>query len=227
MRHALGRSEAGDTPEKLAQARLAVKERLANPAPSLLPDRSDLDQEAQIGLFTRQAEAVQATVQRVPAYADLPDAIADYLRRHNLPLNLVTATDPDLEQIPWHEGLWVIREGRPSEQDPIGLTKAVAGIAETGTLMLVSDREHPTTLAFLPETSIIAIPTAKIHGAYETALKALRKKQALPRSVNLITGPSRSGDIEQTLQLGAHGPKRLLVILVDEAGVAETSDLRG
>jgi len=39
----------------------------------------------------------------------------------------------------------------------------------------------------------------------------------LPRSINLITGPSRSGDIEQTLQLGAHGPKRLLVVIVDEA----------
>ncbi len=236
MRHALGRDDAGETTEKLALARLAVKERLANPVPPLLPGRSDLEHEARIDLFTRQAEAVQATVLRVKAYADLPDVIADYLRRHNLPLNLVRATDLDLEKVPWHEGLWDIREGKPSEQDPIGLTKAVAGIAETGTLMLVSDRGHPTTLAFLPETSIVAVPTARIHGVYETALKALREKQALPRSVNLITGPSRSGDIEQTLQLGAHGPKRLLVILVDETDGAaggtdepgaETSDLRG
>jgi L-lactate dehydrogenase complex protein LldG len=52
--------------------------------------------------------------------------------------------------------------------------------------------------------------------AYEDGLRLLRQERGeLPRSINLVTGPSRSGDIEQTIQLGAHGPKRLLVLLVD------------
>lgn len=224
MRHALGRGEEGETGSTREAARRAVEARLATPAPALIPARADLNLEARIELFTREAKAVQASVLRVKSYADMPDAIADYLRRHNLPLNLVTAADPDLMEAPWHEGLWDIRQGKPSENDPIGLTRAVAGIAETGTLMLASDRDHPTTLAFLPETSIIALPSALVHRAYEDAFRILRQSQALPRSVNLITGPSRSGDIEQTLQLGAHGPKRLFIVLVDETDGYEPID---
>jgi L-lactate dehydrogenase complex protein LldG len=220
MRHALGRSGKPEREDSADAARRAVEERLANPAPPLIPARGDLDLEGRIALFTRQAEAVQASVLRIAAHADLPLAIADYLRRHNLPLDLVTAADPDLLDAPWPDGLWRIRTGRPDENDPAGLTRAVAGIAETGTVMLASDPDHPTTLAFLPETSIVALSSTLVHRAYEDAFKALRQTRALPRSVNLITGPSRSGDIEQTLQLGALGPKRLLILLVDEPGRA-------
>lgn len=216
MRHALGRNRSDDTNGQDQAAADAVAARLAHPAPTLVPARGDLDLEARIALFTQQAEAVQADVLRIQAYADLPGAVADYLRRHNLPLTLVSATDPDLMEAPWDQGLFDIRNGKPEEEDPVGLTTAVAGIAETGTLMLASDADHPTTLAFLPETSIIVLKSARVERAYEDALKTFRSGHALPRSVNMITGPSRSGDIEQTLQLGAHGPKRLLVILVDE-----------
>ncbi|HEX5079901.1 MAG TPA: LUD domain-containing protein, partial [Geminicoccaceae bacterium] len=112
-----------------------------------------------------------------------------------------------------------IRRGRAEDADPVGVTTAFAGIAETGTLMLLSGPETPTTVAFLPETSIVALPSARVLRAYEDALRLLRREQGgLPRSINLITGPSRSGDIEQTIQLGAHGPKRLLVLLLDDAG---------
>ncbi len=83
--------------------------------------------------------------------------------------------------------------------------------------MLCSGPETPTTLAFLPETSLVVLPAARVLRAYEDGLRLLRAERGgLPRSVNLITGPSRSGDIEQTLQLGAHGPRRLQILLVDE-----------
>ena len=101
----------------------------------------------------------------------------------------------------------------------MGLTTAFAGIAETGTLMLLSGPQTPTTIAFLPETSIVVLRAERVLRAYEDGLSLLREERgALPRSINLITGPSRSGDIEQTIQLGAHGPKRLLVLLVDGPG---------
>ena len=110
-----------------------------------------------------------------------------------------------------------LRTGRAADEDAVGLTVAFAGIAETGTLMLCSGSETPTTLAFLPETSIVVLPAARVLRAYEDGLRLLRDGAGgLPRSVNLITGPSRSGDIEQTLQLGAHGPRRLQILLVDE-----------
>ncbi|MGI9500598.1 MAG: LutC/YkgG family protein [Geminicoccaceae bacterium] len=211
MRKALGRGQDSDAKE-------AVKSRLAAPAPTLVPARADLEAAERIRLFIDQANAVQADVERIGAYVDLPEVVADYLRRHNLPMRLVKALDHRLDRANWRAGLFEVRDGQPEADDPVGLTTAFAGVAETGTLMLTSDADHPTTLAFLPETSIVVLASDRVARAYEDALHAFRQAgPGLPRSINLITGPSRSGDIEQTLQLGAHGPRRLLILLVDEA----------
>lgn len=210
LRRALGRTGNAD------DARRAVTERLSNPPVGIIPARADLDLAGRITLFVRQAEAVQTTVQPLQSYEQLSAAVVDYLRAQNLPMQLVMARDPALERADW-PAMLEIRRGRAEDADPVGLTTAFAGIAETGTLMLLSDPDHPTTLAFLPETSIVVLEAERILRAYEDGFRLLRQAQAaLPRSVNLITGPSRSGDIEQTIQLGAHGPKRLLVLLVDQ-----------
>jgi len=206
LRQSLGR---GDD----AHAARAVADHLAKPA-SIIPARADLDLAGRIALFTAQAEAVQATVQRVD-HDQLPAAVVDYLRAHNLPMRLVMAPDPMLERADWPEML-DIRRGAAEDGDAVGLTTAFAGIAETGTLMLLSGPQTPTTVAFLPETSIVALPADRVLRAYEDGLLLAREEQALPRSINFITGPSRSGDIEQTLQLGAHGPKRLLILLLGD-----------
>jgi L-lactate dehydrogenase complex protein LldG len=210
LRRSLGRADNGSD-----AARQAVSERLANPGPGIIPARADLDLTGRTALFTRQAEAVQTTVQSLRGYAQVPAAVVDYLRAKNLPMRLVMAADPLLDLAHWPTML-EIRRGRAEDADAVGLTTAFAGIAETGTLMLLSDRAHPTTLAFLPETSIVVLAAGRVLRAYEDGLRLLRREQGvLPRSINFVTGPSRSGDIEQTIQLGAHGPKRLLVLLVE------------
>ena len=90
-----------------------------------------------------------------------------------------------------------------------------AAIAETGTLMLPSAPERPTTLNLLAEAAIVVLAADRVVGAYEEAWDLLRAELgAMPRNVMLVTGPSRSADIEQTLELGAHGPRRLHVVLV-------------
>ncbi len=206
LRQSLGRGD-GD-------AAKAVADHLAKPA-GIIPARADLDLAGRIALFSAQAEAVQTTVQRI-GHDQLPAAVVGYLRAHNLPMRLVMAPDPALERADWAEML-EIRRGAAEDGDAVGLTTAFAGIAETGTLMLLSGPQTPTTVAFLPETSIVALRADRVLRAYEDGLRRARQEQALPRSINFITGPSRSGDIEQTLQLGAHGPKRLLILLVDGA----------
>ena len=104
----------------------------------------------------------------------------------------------------------------------MSLTPCLAAIAETGTLMLVSGADTPTTLNFLPDTHIVVLRAGQVVAGYEDAWDLVRGRgaggdpPAWPRTVNLITGPSRTGDIEQRIQLGAHGPRRLHVVLVDE-----------
>ena len=107
--------------------------------------------------------------------------------------------------------------GRRDGNDAVAVGHAFAGVAETGTLVLTSGTDNPTTLNFLPETAIVVIDAADIAGDYETVWDRLRAADgngALPRTVNLITGPSRSADIEQTLLLGAHGPRSLHIVVV-------------
>ena len=205
LRKALGRSNAGS----------AVDD--AKPA-GIIPARADLDRAGRIETFIAQAEAVQTTVRRLSDDAQIPAAVVEYLRAKNLPMRLVMARDPALDRPDW-PAMLEIRRGGALDADPVGLTTAFAGIAETGTLMLLSGPETPTTIAFLPETSIVVLRAGRVLRAYEDGLRLLREERGeLPRSINLITGPSRSGDIEQTIQLGAHGPKRLLVLLVGGVG---------
>ena len=204
IRKALGpRCESPHEPARVVPARGRVE-------PSLLVDT-----------FIAEAERVDATVARVGNGRAVVAAVGGFLAAHGLPAILKMAPDPALRVFPW-SGLQ-ITEGAADAADMVSLTGAFAGIAETGTLMLLSGPESPTTLNFLPETHIVVLPAAAVVGSYEDAWARLRATADattgdgfMPRAVNWITGPSRTADIEQTLMLGVHAPRRLHVIVTDE-----------
>ena len=185
-----------------------------------IPGRTRLSHGEQVKLFEAMATELSATVVRVPTSADVPAAIAEYLKSGNLPPQIRMAPDPELEALPWEsQPLLEVASGRAEASDPVSLTGAFAGIAETGTLMLVSGPKGPTTLNFLPDTHIVMLKTSQVVGPYEDAWDRVRAKYGrgvLPRTVNFITGPSRTADIEQTIQLGAHGPRRLHIVIVED-----------
>ena len=215
IRHSLGRGPVEGA------ARAALESRLAEHRPNLIPKRADLPHAEQVDLFCRMAEALAATVARVDRDADVPAAIADYLARANLPTELRLAPQPWLQNLPWDSRpLLTVRTGRADAADPISVTPAFVGIAETGTLMLASGAETPTTLNFLPDTHIVVLTAGQIVRAYEDGWQRLRDRHAggndWPRAVNFVSGPSRTADIEQELIMGAHGPRRLHIIVVDE-----------
>ena len=201
-----------------AERRRAVSERLDNPRPNLIPARGQLDRDGRIALFGRMAESVSATVERLAAPEDVPAAIALYLREHNLPAGLRTGHDPAIAALPWEREPHLDRLVGPSDgRDMVALSRAFAGVAETGTLVLVSGPDNPTTLNLLPDTHIVMVDADDIAGDYESVWRRMRETYGAgqaPRTVNLVTGPSRSADIEQTLILGAHGPRALHIIVV-------------
>jgi len=219
IRRALGRGAAD------AVRRAAVADRLARHARNLVPDRAQgLDPAGQVTLFVQMAEEAQATVARVAGAADVPGAVADYLSQHNLPSRLIMTPDPALDDIPWHERpLLEIRRGRAEDADQVGVTACFAGIAETGTLMLISGAHSPTRNNFLPDTHVVVMRRAQVIASYEdgwTRLRATMGEKGMPRTVNFITGPSRTGDIEQRIELGAHGPRRLHIVLIDDGAAS-------
>ncbi len=195
----------------------AVAARIGDPPQNLIPDRAQVDKAALIDLFRSLAEGIAATTDRVSSLNDVPRAVGEYLVSQNLPGNINTSNDPVLAAVDWtQQALLTVTTGVPDDQDPVGLAIAVAGVAETGTVVLHSGPDWPTTLNFLPETHIVLLPIDRLAGDYETTWRRLRETGAMPRTVNWITGPSRTGDIEQTMQLGIHGPRRLHIILVDD-----------
>jgi len=198
----------------------SVERRLAERPEGPPVQRARLPHDAMVSLFIEKLESVQASVTRVAAPEDLPEAVADYLKRHNLPSALRLAPDPELTNLPWKEKapLLSVTYSRAEADDAVSLTGCFAGIAETGTLMLLSGPEGPTTLKFLPETHLVVLRESDLVGPIEEAWKRLRARagESMPRTVNFITGPSRTGDIEQKIQLGAHGPRRLHVLLLDD-----------
>lgn len=200
--------------------RAKVDDRLAQSTPGLVPRSGQIvDREERIKLFAEKALAVHASVVRVTGSEEVPQAVCDYLRGRNLPQKLRMGSDPRLAAVPFADrapGLEIAR-GPSDGNDLAGLSHAFAGVAETGTLVLHSGADNPTTLNFLPDHHIVVIEAADIDGNMEAVWARLRDrfgKGAMPRTVNMITGPSRSGDIEQTLLLGAHGPRALHIVIV-------------
>ena len=186
--------------------------------------RSQVPRPEQVALLIRNIEKDFGTLERVPDGDAVPEAVAGYLAQNNLPSMLAMAPHPELQAMPWNSRpLLLIREGRALPTDLVSVQHAFAAVAETGTLMLPSDPERPTTLNLLSDTAIVVLRTSRVVGPYEDAWDLLRRERRdgvtggfMPRNVMLVTGPSRSADIEQTLELGAHGPRRLHVVLIED-----------
>ena len=150
-----------------------------------------------MALFTALATKASATVERLAEVSGIPMAVADFLRRHNLPATLRTGDDPVLAPLPWSRTPIEVKRGPSDGTDPVGLSHAFAAVAESGTLVLASGKENPTTINFLPDTHIVVVKAEDVVGDYESVWDRLRARYGrgfLPRTVNWITGPSRSGD---------------------------------
>jgi L-lactate dehydrogenase complex protein LldG len=214
IRSSLNRGRLDPETEAELRARAAAHRR--NPLPARA---TALDHGGQVDLFVAMAEEAQATVARVTSPAEVPEAVACYLATENLPAELVMAPDPSLDAVPWDlRPLLRIRRGRADSHDKVSVTSCHAAIAETGTLMLISGANTPTTLNFLPDSHIVVVHGNQVVATYEDGWDRLRNggaPEALPRTINFITGPSRTADIEQHIELGAHGPRRLHIVLVE------------
>jgi L-lactate dehydrogenase complex protein LldG len=215
IRAALGRGPLDMAQTEELRAHIAAHRRNTIPARA-----AALAAGAGLDLFVAMAEEAAATVARVPSPAAVPEAVASYLAALNLPAEIRMAPDPALDAIPWGERpLLNLRRGRAEADDAVGLTPCFAAIVETGTLMLASGPETPTTLNFLPDTHIVVVNAGQVVATYEDGFDRLRARfgdGSLPRTVNFVTGPSRTGDIEQRIELGAHGPRRLHIIIIEE-----------
>ena len=194
-----------------------LQDRLDRHPRHLIPARTRVSRVEQVNLLVHYIEREFGTVDRLPDMGAVPGALAAYLAAHNMPSEAAIAPHPELQAIPWsNRPMLRLREGRALPTDHVSVQHGFAAVAETGTLMLPSAPERPTTLNLLADTAVVVLRATRVVGAYEEAWDLLRAAGAMPRNVMLVTGPSRSADIEQTLELGAHGPRRLHVLLIED-----------
>ncbi|MBM3337596.1 MAG: lactate utilization protein C, partial [Betaproteobacteria bacterium] len=177
----------------------------AGPQPDL---GSDL-----VGRFRAEALRTSQTLDEVAGLDDVPAAAARYIDSIGVPKSAIAWQS--LTALPWQSSGIRVDFRPPVDKDLVGITGCFCAVAETGTLMLLSGADTFASAALLPETHIAIVPVSRVVGSIEDAFALAKKERGeLPRATNFISGPSRTGDIEQTIVLGAHGPYRVHVILV-------------
>jgi len=202
----------------------AVRQRLEAPPRHQLPERARRPAAQLSAQFVSCLKDQASRVVEVRAAEEIPAAAAGLLAKAGVPQRLRMGAEARLAALPWERAAGLVRlEGAAQADDKAALSHAIAGVAETGTLVLVSGAENPTSLCFLPEIHIVAVRRGSIVGSYEEAFGIVRARLgrgAMPRALNLISGASRTGDIGGRIVMGAHGPRTLCVVIYDEGGKA-------
>lgn len=165
------------------------------------------------GRFLENALKLESTIDELSSRAEIPAAVARYLERIGVEKKL--AGWPEFAELDW-SGAGVEIALRPTQgQDLVGITGTFCAIAETGTVVVLAGPQAPTGTLLLPDTHIAVLAASRIVRGMEEAFALIRQEcGSLPRAVNMISGPSRTGDIEQTIVLGAHGPYRVHLLIV-------------
>ncbi|CAE6828361.1 LutC/YkgG family protein [Paraburkholderia haematera] len=203
------RAAQGREPESSASEREAAADYLARHPPGPRPDMpADLT-----ARFIEEARKMATTVDTVETLSEVPSAAHRYLTEHALPLQAIAWQT--LQDLQWAEAGINVEFRKPEDGDVVGFTGCFCATAETGTLVLLSGPQTYASAGLLPETHIAIVPASRIVSGHEEAFGLIRSERGeLPRAVNFVSGPSRTGDIEQTIVLGAHGPYRVHVIVV-------------
>jgi L-lactate dehydrogenase complex protein LldG len=211
VRRALGKNDVDASAR--AQAQAYVDAHAHGPRPAMPADL--------VQRFLDRATDMASTVERIGAIGEVPAAVARYLDALKLPPSLAMQQSrsgvcwPELEDLDWTAaGLCI--EARPTAgNDRIGITGSFCAIAETGTLVLITGEPWPVASALLPDTHFAIVRADRIVSGMEEAFALVRaERPTIPRAINLISGPSRTGDIEQTIVLGAHGPYRVHILVL-------------
>jgi L-lactate dehydrogenase complex protein LldG len=214
----LGRISKGLGAQNAGARKAVAAQRLATPPSHTVPLAGRLPSDECKARFIAALASQGVAVIEVADVQLIPPAVADYLKEEGLPLRLRMTTDESLAHLPWEASASkvALSVGAAAPGDRVAMSHALAGVAETGTLMLVSNAKNPVSLAFLPEVHIVALHESAIVGSFEAAFAVIKPSDGgprLPRACNLISAPSRTGDIGGRIVVGAHGPRRLVAVI--------------
>lgn len=161
----------------------------------------------------------QGSVNCASDRSDAVKAVAQYLYEHFRSQRLVASNDPRLAAMPWRDAGVLPRFGAVEAGEPVALSFARLGVAETGAIVTWTGKANPAANNLLPEHHIVLVDSADLVATLEEAWDRINvdmEKSGHHRGINFIAGPSSTADIEGQLVYGAHGPRSWHVILLGE-----------
>lgn len=211
----------------LGRLRTALAEAPAAPNPDPPPlAPPEMSREEKIELLTRHMTAVRSEIHRVGA-DDWPETLKTLLKKRNA-RSLLIAPETEIGKTvaqAWEGGGDPPRLVTYSEeietfketlfQIDAGITGTLGGIAETGALILWPSAEEPRLLSLVPSIHVAVLSADRIYGNFAEAMDAQGWAGQMPTNALLISGPSKTADIELVLAFGVHGPKELIVLIVE------------
>jgi len=156
-------------------------------------------------------------------------ALGEYVYRHYRSHRLVAGNDPNLAAMPWREAGVLPRFGSIEPGEPVALSYALLGIAETGAIVLQTGKANPAVNNLLGEHHIVLVDSTRLVADMEQAWSRLRReidRNGRPRGINFIAGPSSTADIEGQLVYGAHGPRHWHVLLMGDVPATSLHEAR-
>lgn len=209
--------------------RLRQESRSHRPGPECdfsVLERPEWSRAERIERFRRTLESVHGEVHLCTG-ADWVERLATLLKDRGIRNLLTGRNHPVCEAVhaAGHPDLPpLLRYERPAEEwqaelfgeVDAGLTSTRGGIAETGSLILWPTPDEPRLLSLVPPVHIAVLHASEIYATLYDAMRAQNWAAGLPSNALLISGPSKTADIEQTLAYGVHGPRELIVLLVED-----------
>lgn len=195
-----------------------LEKRLKRTGKNLIPKRAIIEKNKLLEAFVNSAKDVASSVVVIEDISKIPEEIVDYLKINNIASRIVVLPNEEIDFVNWdkHPTLDVVKKCA-DEMDETVLVSSYAAIAETGTVVQLSSPENPITSHFLPDNSIVLIKASRILPSAEDVFELLRKENKdIPRSMTLISGPSRTGDIALNIEMGAHGPRKVHLLILND-----------
>ncbi len=205
IRHSLKRRQPLD-----ASVVGALEQRLAERRPLVQPAYD----EDLVDRLLRKHEALHGSCERVAGPGQLAAAVAGYLSGRGLPPRLVAGDHQLIRSLDFGAAVTVEYRGAVGD-DVAALSVADLAVAETGTLAIFSSAASPMTHHYLPEHHLVIVRESDVVKWQETVWERLRTGGNWPpRGIALISGPSKTADVEQTIEYGAHGPRNVHLLLL-------------
>ena len=179
------------------------------------PPRPELDEAQRLARFFSRLKINNISVGVAESRSDAVKRIARIIYTEHHTHRAVAGNDSRLAALPWRDGGVLVRFGVATAQDPVSISYARFGIAETGSLVLYDNRDNPAANNWLPQDHVVVLDGNDLVSHPEDAWAGIRQERAsrrMPRGVTFISGPSSTGDIAGQIVTGAHGPQRLHLV---------------